>query len=391
MKNIINTIKPNIREYGMYIALIAIWLFFDLFTGGLFLSSRNMNNLFLQTGYIAVLGIGVTLVIIIRHIDLSIGFGSGFLGAIAVSLLINSFFPLPIFIVIPLVLILGVIVGLFNGFLISFVKIPSFVATLAGMLIFRGGLLLVTKSETLLPKNDVLQAIGSGYIWSFGKVAGYHLLTLLIGLLGIGLIVFMSILTRTKKQRYGFEVATMPLFIVKMAVMSGAILYITLKLAEYKGLSWTVVIVLIVTIIYHLMTNHTVIGRHIYAVGGNPEAAKLSGISVQKITLFVFGSMGLLTALSGILFTARLNSVGPQAGEMFELDAIAAAYIGGVSAAGGVGKVTGAIIGALVMASLSNGMNLMNVGISWQYVIRGSVLVTAVVFDVMTRNMKVSN
>ncbi|QVK18341.1 sugar ABC transporter permease [Mycoplasmatota bacterium] len=391
MKNIINTIKPNIREYGMYIALITIWVFFDMFTGGLFLSSRNMNNLFLQTGYIAVLGIGVTLVIIIRHIDLSIGFGSGFLGAIAVSLLINSFFPLPIFIVIPLVLVLGVVVGLFNGFLISFVKIPSFVATLAGMLIFRGGLLLVTKSETLLPKNDVLQAIGSGYIWSFGKVGEYHLLTLIIGLLGIGLIFFMSMLTRTKKQRYGFEVASLPLFIIKMAVMSGAILYITLKLAEYKGLSWTVVIVLIVTIIYHLMTNHTVIGRHIYAVGGNPEAAKLSGISVQKITLYVFGSMGLLTALSGILFTARLNSVGPQAGEMFELDAIAAAYIGGVSAAGGVGKVTGAIIGALVMASLSNGMNLMNVGISWQYVIRGSVLVTAVIFDVMTRNMKVSN
>lgn len=390
-------IKHNIRDYGMYIALIVIMVYFNIMTSGLFMSPININNLFLQTGYIAVLGVGMTLVIVIRHIDLSVGYVAGFLGAVAAILLVKLGIPL-LFVVI-VVLLLGILVGLWNGFLVAKVGIPSFVTTLAGMLIFRGALLKVTKSETILPNNDALKEIGSGHIPSVGIIEntpfeflnGAHVSTVLLGLLGIILIIVSEILTRRKKKHYNFEVLSIELFVAKIVLISSAIFYITTLLANYKGLPWTVLIVLIVVSIYHFITNNTVLGRHIYAVGGNPEAAKLSGINVKLITYIVFGSMSMLAALSGILYTARLNSAAPSAGAMFELDAIAAAYIGGVSAAGGVGKVTGAITGALVMASLTNGMNLMGVGISYQYIIRGLVLVAAVVFDVKTRNIKAAH
>lgn len=197
-----------------------------------------------------------------------------------------------------------------------------------------------------------------------------------------------EIKSRKNKEKYRFEVLSKPMFIAKLILISTVIMYITWTLAKYNGLSWTIVIVLIVVAIYHYLTTKTVLGRHIYAVGGNPEAAKLSGIDVKKITYFVFSSMGMLAALSGILYTSRLQSATTTAGNLLELDAIAAAYVGGVSSAGGVGKVTGSIIGALVMASLTSGMNLMGVGISYQYMIRGIVLVVAVVFDVITRKKK---
>ncbi|ERJ13088.1 sugar ABC transporter permease [Haloplasma contractile] len=384
------SIRNNIREYGMYIALITIWIFFYFMTQGLFMSPRNINNLFLQTGYIAVLGVGMTLIIIIRHIDLSVGYLAGFIGAVTALLLRDTGMSLKL--VIPLSLALGAAIGLINGFFVAKVKIPAFVTTLAGMLVFRGLLLEVTNSETILPKNEGLEKIGNGYIDSLAVLKlgnlEVHLLTLLIGIIGVLLLIGISLYGRQKKQQYGFENSSTEIFIVKQVIMSLAILSITWLQATYKGLSITMLIVLIVVIVYHIMMNLTVLGRHIYAVGGNPEAANLSGISVEKITLFVFGSMGTLAALSGILYTARLNSATPSAGQMFELDAIAAAFIGGASAAGGVGKVTGAITGALVMASLTNGMNLMGVGISMQYLIRGLVLVAAVVFDVKTRNMK---
>jgi putative multiple sugar transport system permease protein len=194
--------------------------------------------------------------------------------------------------------------------------------------------------------------------------------------------------TRRNKIKYQFEVVSGKVFALKLVFTALVIAYIAFILSQFNGLSWTTVIVIVVTLVYNYITNRTVIGRHIYAVGGNPEAAKLSGISVEAITLLVFGSMGMLSALSGILYTARLQSATTTAGTLFELDAIAAAYVGGVSAAGGVGKVTGSIIGALVMASLTSGMNLLGIDISWQYIIRGAVLVLAVVFDVMTRNRK---
>ncbi|ART75347.1 sugar ABC transporter permease [Sutcliffiella horikoshii] len=380
-------IHENIRDYGMYIALFVIILTFTFMTDGLFMSSRNISNLLDSAGYIAVLAVGMTLVIVIRHIDLSVGYAAGFLGAIAAILLTQA--GVSVWVTIPVILLLGVAVGLFNGVLIASIGIPSFVATLAGMLIFRGALLQVTeKTGTIIIQDDTFNAIGNGYIPSLVEVNGLHLLSLLVGLVGILLYIYSEISTRRNKIKYDFEVVSKPIFALKLFFVSAIIGYITWILAGYNGFSWTVIIILLVVVVYHFLTTKTVLGRHIYAVGSNPEAAHLSGINVKKITYIVFGSMGMLAALSGILFTARLQSATTTAGTLFELDAIAAAYVGGVSSAGGVGKVTGAIIGAVVMASLSNGMNLLGVGISYQYMIRGGVLAGAVIFDVMTRKKR---
>jgi putative multiple sugar transport system permease protein len=380
-------VKVNIRDYGMYIALLFIMLTFTIMTDGLFMSSRNISNLLDSAGYIAVLAVGMTLVIVIRHIDLSVGFVAGFLGAVAAILLTQA--GLSIYLTIPIILLLGIVVGLFNGVLIAQIGIPSFVATLAGMLIFRGALLQVTeKSGTIIIKDDKFNAIGNGFIPSLVEVNGLHLLSLIVGVVGILFYIYSEFSTRKNKLKYNFEVVSIGIFTLKLVFVSAIIAYITWILAGYNGFSWTVVIMLLVVLVYHFLTTKTVLGRHIYAVGSNPEAAHLSGINVKKITYIVFGSMGMLAALSGILFTSRLQSATTTAGTLFELDAIAAAYVGGVSSAGGVGKVTGAIIGAIVMASLSNGMNLLGVGISYQYIIRGGVLAAAVIFDVMTRRKR---
>lgn len=377
-------IKENIRDYGMFIALFIIMITFNVLTNGMFMSSRNISNLLDSAGYIAVLAVGMTLVIVIRHIDLSVGYIAGFLGAVAAILLMQQGWS--VFLVIPVILVLGIIIGLFNGLLIAQLGIPAFVATLAGMLIFRGALLQVTAGTgTIIVQNSFFNAIGNGFIPSIMEISSLHVSTLLIGIITILFFVYGEIKTRSDRMKYNFEVVSLAIFVLKLVFISFFIGYITYILAGYNGFSWTVIIVLFVTMIYHFITSKTVLGRQIYAVGSNPEAAHLSGINVKKVTYIVMGSMSMLAALSGIMYTSRLQSATTTAGMLFELDAIAAAYVGGVSSAGGVGKVTGAIIGAIVMASLTNGMNLMGVGISYQYMIRGGVLAGAVIFDVITR------
>lgn len=380
-------LRQNIREYGMFIALFVIMAYFTVTTNGLFISSRNISNLINQTGYIAVLAVGMTLVIVIRHIDLSVGFLAGFLGAVAAIAMV--FWKLPVFAAIGLVLVFGVFSGLLTAFLVAQMKIPAFVATLAGWLGYRGALLLATVSTgTIIIPDETFNAIGNGFIPDIpglDLLPGIHKLTLLLGLLAIVIFIVNAVNSRRKKQAYNFEVLPMNLFILQLLFVSAIIGSITWVLAGYRGLSWTAAIVLVVTLIYDFMSTQTVLGRHIYAIGGNPEAAELSGISVKKITYVVFGSMGMLSALSGILFASRLQSATTTAGTLFELDAIAAAFIGGVSPAGGVGKVMGSLIGALVMTSLTSGMNLMGIDISLQYIVRAAVLVAAVIFDVTTR------
>jgi putative multiple sugar transport system permease protein len=389
-KELTQLLKKNIRDYGMYIALFVIMAFFTIATDGIFISSRNISNLLNQMGYIAVLAIGMTLVIVIRHIDLSVGYLAGFLGAVAAIALTN--WGLPVWVVIPLVMIFGIVAGLVTATTIAKLGIPSFIATLAGWLIYRGALLRATlKTGTIIIPNEAFNAIGNGYIPDLPMdnfLPGLHKVTLLLGLIASILLVISEINSRKKKIEYDFKVISKNMFILKLiftVILVGAITYV---LAGYNGLSWTAVIVLLVTLVYQFITTKTFLGRHIYAVGGNPEAAELSGISVSKITYVVFGSMGMLTALSGMLFASRLQSATTTAGTGFELDAIAAAYVGGVSSAGGVGKVTGSLIGAIVMMSLTNGMNLMGIDISTQYMVRGAVLVAAVVFDVATRKQR---
>ncbi|MBN2875698.1 MAG: sugar ABC transporter permease [Spirochaetales bacterium] len=392
LKDFRAVIRSNIREYGMYIALLVIMGIFTITTDGVFISSRNIANLLNQTGYIAVLAIGITLVIVIRHIDLSVGFLSGFLGALtAIAMTAWGF---PVWAAILMALVMGTLAGLITGFLVAHVGIPAFVASLAGWLIYRGALLLVTlKTGTIIVPNDAFNAIGNGYIPDiFPAESSFlpelHKLTLLIGFAAIVWFVLQSIRDRKDRQSYGFEVLSRDMFTLKLVFISIVLGLISWVVAGYNGMSWTLAIVIVVVVVYHFITTRTILGRHIYAVGGNPEAAELSGISVKKITLWVFGSMGLMCGLSGILFTSRLQSATTTAGTLFELDAIAAAYIGGVSSAGGVGKVTGSLIGAIVYMSLTSGMNLMGTDISLQYIIRGAVLVAAVVFDVTTRKAK---
>ena len=391
-KEVKRVLRQNIREYGMYIALTFIMAIFTILSNGIFISSRNIANLLNQTGYIAVLAVGMTLVIVIRHIDLSVGFLAGFLGAIAAIALTS--WGLNVFLVIVIVLVLGVIAGLVTAMPVAWLGIPSFVASLAGWLIYRGVLMLVTSAKgTIVISDPIFNAIGNGYIPDLfaedsAFLPGLHKLTLIIGALAVVWYIMSEIRARKNKQAYNFEVLPGDMFAIKLIFVSVVLALITWVLAGYNGMSWTLVIMLAVVMAYDYITRQTVLGRHIYAVGGNPEAAELSGISVKRVTFVVFGSMGFLTALSGILFASRLQSATPQAGTLFELDCIAAAYIGGVSAAGGVGSVTGSLIGALVYMSLMNGMNLLGTDISLQYVIRGAVLAAAVIFDVATRRAK---
>jgi putative multiple sugar transport system permease protein len=376
----------NIRDYGMYVAFLIIVIFFTIATKGLFISSRNIGNLVNATSYIAVAAVGMTLVIVIRHIDLSVGYLAGTLGAVAAISL--KYWHLPVYATIPMVLALGILAGLVTAFLVAQMKIPAFVATLAGWLFYRGTLQLVTRSTgTIIIENDVFNALGNGFIPDvpIKILPGVHIVTLLLGLLAIIFYITSEISNRKKTQAYNFEVLPMNMFILKMAGISIIIGGITWVLAGYQGLSWAAVILVFVVLVYSYITSKTVVGKHIYAVGGNPEAAELNGISVKNITYLVFGSMGMLTALAGILYASWLRSATTIAGQGMEFDAIAAAFVGGVAVAGGVGKVSGSILGALVMASLTNGMNLLGWDISVQYIVRALVLVGAVVFDVTTR------
>lgn len=386
--NLKKVFSQNIREYGMYIALFVIMAIFAVTTKGTFISARNISNLVNQMGYIAVLAVGMMLVIVTRQIDLSVGFLAGFLGAVAAIAMTQ--WNLPSYIVVPMTLFFGICAGLLTGFMVAKLKIPAFVASMAGWLAYRGLILLVTEATgTIIIPDEGFNAIGNGFIPDIASktfMPGIHKVSLLIGVVAVVAFIINEIRSRNKKKAYGFEVLPTEMFIMKLVIITALVGTISWILASYQGFSWTLVIVIIVAGIYDFVANKTIIGRHIYAVGGNPEAAELSGISVSKILYLVFGSMGMLSALSGILFAARLKSATTTAGNLFEMDAIAACYIGGVSAGGGIGKIMGALIGALVMMSLQNGMQLMGTGISLQYVIRGLVLTAAVIFDVATRN-----
>ncbi len=390
MKNLGTELKKNIRNYGMLIALFGIFIFFTITTQGIFISSRNISNLINQTGYIAVLAVGMTLVIVIRHIDLSVGYLSGFLGAISAIAMVS--WHMPVFVVIPMVLVLGMLAGLLTAYPVAKLGIPAFVASLAGWLVYRGALLLATlKTGTIIIPNKIFNAMGNGYIPDFFASDTFlpktHKFTLFLGLISIILVIISSVKARKKKQSYNFKVLDRDLFVLKTIFISILLGLVTWILSGYNGMSWTVAIMLLVVGIYSFITRKTVLGRHIYAVGGNPEAAELSGINVKKITFIVFASMGMLAALSGMLFASRLQSATTTAGTSFELDAIASSFIGGAAVAGGVGSIVGTLIGAFVYTSLTSGMNLMGIDISLQYIVRGAVLAAAVIFDVATRKI----
>ncbi|MFT4145526.1 MAG: sugar ABC transporter permease [Mobilitalea sp.] len=380
---LLGLLKGNIRDYVMYIALVLIFIFFNIQTEGTFLSSRNLSDLIKQTGYVSIIAIGMTVILIIKHIDLSVGYVAGFLGAIAAIMMKGGMSP---WLVIPIVLLAGCAIGLYQGILVAKVGVPAFVVTLAGMFIFRGLLSLTTAGTgTIVVNSEGFKNISNGFIPDLPIKSSFHELTLVIGLAAIILVIFSQIRSRKNLRKYNFTVSSLPIAIGKVLFISLIIMVIMWILAGYKGIPWTAVIVGFVLFIYHFMLNKTRLGRYIYGIGGNAEAAELSGVNVKKVTLFAFASVSMLAALGGILYTSRLGSASPQAGLGFELDAIASSYIGGVSVSGGIGRVTNTIIGALVIMSLTNGMNLMGIDVSWQYVVKGVIFVLAVAFDVITR------
>lgn len=376
----------NIRNYAMYIALAVIFIIFQILSKGAFLTARNITNLINQTGYIAVMAVGMTPILIICQIDLSVGFVAGFLGACAARLLAGN---MPMLLVILIILIAGALIGLMQGLIIGRVGVPAFITTLACEFIFRGLLTLVTESTGTIPvTNEAFYKLSNGFVPELFTVGGLHGLTLIAGLVAIALVFVLEIRKRQEVKKYGFRTASNVVFVLKLAFFAALIGVLTYVLAGYKGLSWTILVVLLIVSIYNFVLTKTRTGRYVYGMGGNMEAAALSGVNIKRTLIGAFASVSCMAALGGILYTSRLGSATPTAGSGFELDAIASCYIAGVSTSGGIGNVVNSVVGAFVIMSLTNGLNLIGVGISYQYLIKGIIFICAVALDVRGRGKK---
>ncbi|ASV85536.1 multiple monosaccharide ABC transporter permease [Ochrobactrum quorumnocens] len=375
-------LKNNLRESGMLLSLIAIMIFFQIVTGGVLMKPLNLTNLVLQNSYIVIMALGMLLVIVTGHIDLSVGSVCGFIGALAAVMMVKWGIPFPVAAI--LCLIAGGIIGAMQGFWVAYFNIPSFIVTLAGMLVFKGLMLAVLGGQSVGPFPQVFQKLSSGFIQEFiGTTSGgIYLTSLILGVAIAGFIVWQN--TRSRARHIAHEVETEPfgLFVAKNILFFAGIAYLALLISSHRGMPNVLIIMAVLIAAYAFLTNRTVIGRQIYAVGGNRHAAKLSGVKTERLTFLVFVNMGVLAALAGLVFAARLNTATPKAGLGFELDVIAACFIGGASAYGGVGRVTGAVIGALIMGVMNNGMSILGIGIDYQQVIKGIVLLGAVCIDV---------
>jgi putative multiple sugar transport system permease protein len=374
-------LKASLRQYGMLLSLVVIMLFFEFATNGTLLRPLNLTNLVLQNSYIAIMALGMLLVIVTGHIDLSVGSVSGFVGALAAVMLVQWQVP-----VIPaglLCLLAGGLIGAVQGAFVAYVKIPSFIVTLAGMLVFRGLMLAVLSGQSVGPFPVEFQRLSSGFLPEFLPTpAGVRLSSLLLGV-AVGLVlVATNARSRARQERHGLETEPFLLFAIKNLLMLTGIVALTWLIVSYRGLPNVLVIMAALIALYAFVTMRTTVGRQVYAVGGNEKAAKLSGIKTERLTFFTFVNMGVLAALAGLIFAARLNTATPKAGTGFELDVIAACFIGGASAYGGVGLVSGAVIGAFIMGVMNNGMSILGIGVDYQQVIKGLVLLGAVCVDV---------
>ena len=380
---VLGGLRRNMRQYGMLIALGLIVVLFQVWTGGDLLLPRNVSNLVLQNSYILILAIGMMLVIIAGHIDLSVGSLTAFVGAFAAVLTVSHGVAWPVALV--LCLLMGAVAGAVQGVLIAYFGIPSFIVTLAGMLLFRGLTEILLQGQTLGPFPNGLQKLGNGFLPAVGPNTNYHNITLLLGIVLIAAVVWQEVRDRRRQAEFSLDVVPRNLFLLKLVAIVAAILALTMLLASYNGAPIILIVLGVLVVGYGYVMRNAVFGRHIYAIGGNLPAAKLSGVKDKKVTFYVFLNMGVLAALAGLVVAARLNAASPKAGLNFELEAIASSFIGGASMSGGVGTVLGAIIGGLVLGVLNNGMNLLGVGTDWQQVIKGLALLAAVGFDVWNK------
>ena len=375
--------KNNMRDYGLLLSLLVIMAFFEVATGGVLLQPVNITNLIQQNSYIVIMALGMLLVIVGGNIDLSVGSIVGFVGAIAAILMVD--YKIHYFPVIILSLAIGGIIGAAQGYFVAFAKIPAFIVTLAGMLIFRGLTGNMLLGQFVGPFADGFQNISKGFIPDIVGAQDFRWTSMIIGLAGAVLLVFTSLRKWRIAQAQHMETEPYPLFIGKTVLFAALILGFSFLLSSYKGLPVVLIIMGTLILIYTFVTTRMTIGRRIYALGGNMLAARLSGIKTEQLTFLTFVNMGALAGLAGLIVAARLNSATPSAGNSFELDVIAACFIGGASASGGVGKVMGVVIGAFVMGVMNNGMSILGIGIFWQYVVKGIVLLMAVYVDVLQK------
>lgn len=380
-------IKNNMKQYTMIIVLVCITAFFQLITHGILLLPQNVANLVQQNAYVVILAVGMMICILTGgNIDLSVGSLVAFIGAMCGSLMIGK--GMNMWLVIILCFAVAVLAGAWHGFWIAQFGIPAFIATLSGMLVFRGLTYYILKGQTYFSYPDEFLALTTGFIKDYmgGTKPGIHITTIAIGAGAVILYVVSEIIKRRQQKRYGVGMLSAGFFAAKLILISSVILAFSIILAMYKGMPIVLVPVAVIVIVYSFIMNNTVGGRYVYALGGNQKAARLSGIHDKKVLFLTYVNMAFLSAIAGLVFTARLNAASPKSGESFELDAIAACYIGGASATGGVGTIIGALIGALVMGLLNNGMSILGVEIDIQMVVKGLVLLLAVVIDMVQKN-----
>ncbi|WP_204115280.1 multiple monosaccharide ABC transporter permease [Shimia biformata] len=386
----------HLREYGLLFALIAIMAFFQIVTNGTLLKPVNVTNLLLQNSYIVIMALGMLIVIVAGHIDLSVGSVMGFVGALAAVMIVE--FDQSTGVTIATCILAGGLIGAAQGYWIAYWKIPSFIVTLAGMLVFRGASLWLLEGQSLGPFPREFQMIANGFVpdifpAAFGEGIAellgqrrVNVLALGAGLIAAALILSLELKKRAQNRAYGMEVEPNGFFWARVGIIAFALVFILFKLSTFRGLPNVLITMGILTILYAFFTERTVTGRRIYALGGNEKAAKLSGVKTERLTFLAFVNMGVLAAIAGMVFAARLNSATPKAGFALELDVIAAVFIGGASMSGGVGKIVGAVVGAFLMGVLNNGMSILGIGIDYQQMIKGLVLLAAVIFDVYNKS-----
>ncbi|WP_037303722.1 multiple monosaccharide ABC transporter permease [Amycolatopsis orientalis] len=382
-------ISFNPRQSGIYVAFALIVVLFSILTGGALLEPQNISNLIVQNSYVLILAIGMILIIIAGHIDLSVGSVVALTGGISAVLMVNVGMAWPLALLITLAV--GAVIGAWQGYWVAYFGIPAFIVTLAGMLIFRALTLTVLGNQGIGPFPDEVRTLANGFTGGYlgniglGPLGGADLVSLLVGVLAIAGAVFSQWRKRTARINYLQEVDPLPMFLLKMVAAAAVVLFVVVQLARYKNLPWVLILLSVLVIGYTLVTTRAVFGRHIYAIGGNLQAATLSGVKVKSVTFWIFVNMGVLSAIAGVIVAGRLNQAGPTAGNMFELDAIAAAFIGGAAVQGGVGKVVGAITGGLIMGVINNGMSLIGAPTESVNLVKGFVLLAAVAYDIWTK------
>jgi putative multiple sugar transport system permease protein len=385
-KNLFGGTTSNARQFGMIFTLVAIVVLFQILTDGLTLRSDNLIALFQQNSYILILAIGMLMVIVAGHIDLSVGSVAAIAGILVAKAMADWSLPWPVAILFGLAI--GALIGAWQGFWVAYIGVPAFIVTLAGMLLFRGGNQFIGNANTIpVPKG--FRVIGSGFLPEVGPDTGYNNMTLLLGLAACVAVVWREFQARRTRREMDADAAPLWISVLRMAVMVGVIVFASLRFASGRvGTSFPVsgIILLALVLVYSFYTRNTAGGRHIYAVGGNSRAAELSGVKLKRVNFFVMMNMSVLAALAGMIFVARSAASGPQDGNGWELDAIAAVFIGGAAVSGGIGTISGSIVGGLVMAVLNNGLQLLGVGTDRVQIIKGLVLLLAVALDVYNKS-----